>query len=100
MHNLYRHAIADFEVETGTPYDDTAYPTPESVPSELRKLVANIKMFGASARQLEIQNELIEFSGESGVVVVPDNKRHLMEEMEACKISVELWATHVNQISQ
>lgn len=99
MHNLYRHAIADFEEETGTPYDDTAYPTPESVPSELRKLVANIKMCGASARQLEIRNELIEFASESGVVNVPDNKRHLMEEMEACKVAEELWATHLNQIS-
>lgn len=39
MHNHYRHAIEDFEKETGVPYDDAAYPTPESVSPELLKMV-------------------------------------------------------------
>lgn len=91
MHNFYRHAIEDFENETGMPYDDVVYPTPESVPPELRKLVAEIKMYGASARQLEIRNELSEFVGPSGIASVPKEKEHLLKEMEACKASEELW---------
>lgn len=91
MHNHYRHAIEDFEKETGVPYDDAAYPTPESVSPELLKMVAAIKMYGASARHLELRNELAEYMGPSGIASVPTDKEHLLEEIDSCKASEELW---------
>lgn len=96
MHNFHRHAIKNFESETGKSYDDALYPTPEAVPPDLRKLVAKIKMYGASARQLEIRNELTEFLGSNGVANVPKDKEHLLEEMEVCKASEELWGSIAN----
>ena len=96
MHNFYRHAIKDFEGETGKSYDDALYPTPEAVTPNLRKLVAKIKMYGASARQLEIRNELAEFLGPNRAASVPKDKEYLLEEMEECKAAEELWGNVAN----
>ena len=79
MHNFHRHAIEDFERETGKSYDDALYPSPEAVPPNLLKLVAKIKMYGASARKLEIRNELSEYLGSNRVANVPKGKERLIE---------------------
>lgn len=96
MHNLHRQAIKKFERETGKSYEDTLYPTPEAVPPNLRMLVAKIKMYKASARQLDIRNELTDFLDPNGVVNTPRNKEHLLAEMDSWKASEELWSEVIN----
>lgn len=94
MYSSYRNAVEDYEKETGVTYDDAAYPTPESVPQELRKLVADIKMYGAMARLNEIHNELAEYVDDSGIRIARtlEDKEHLMNEMKECKEMEDVWS--------
>lgn len=92
MHNSYRIAVENFEKETGSSYNDAAYPTPTSVPKELRNLVAEVKMYGTMARLNEIRNELSEYVDNNGIARVPQDKEYLMDELKECQEREDVWA--------
>ncbi|WP_117144341.1 hypothetical protein [Pseudomonas coronafaciens] len=91
MNSIYLEALEDFEALTGTPYSDELYVTPASVPAELLDVVSKIKISQASAQQMSISHQTQQFK-QGGIAVLPDDKKYLVSEFEACGEQIKLWS--------
>ncbi|AVJ25404.1 hypothetical protein [Pseudomonas sp. MYb193] len=92
MNSIYLEAIEEYEHLTGTPYRDECYPTPAFVPSELLKIVSKVKVSQASKEQIDLIYQTQQYN-QSGIVVLPDDKKYLVDDFNACKERMELWNT-------
>lgn len=90
MNSIYLEALEEYEQLTGTPYRDECYLTPVSVPSELLKIVSKVKVSQASKEQIDLIYKIQQYN-QGGIVVLPDDKKHLVDDFNACKERMELW---------
>ncbi len=90
MNSIYLEALEEFETLTGTPFRDELYPTPASVPAELLSVVSKVKISQASAQQMAIFHQMQQFK-QANIVVLPDDKKYLVGDFEACGKQMELW---------
>ena len=91
MNSIYLEALKEFETLTGTPFSDELYPTPASVPASLLKVVSKVKISQASAQQMKVFYQMQQFK-QANIVVLPDDKKHLVGDFEACGEQVKLWS--------
>ena len=91
MNSIYLEAIEEFEALTGTPYRDELYTTPASVPAELLDVISKAKISQANAQQMSITHQMQQFK-KGSIVVLPDDKKFLASEFEACGEQIKLWS--------
>ncbi|SET81293.1 hypothetical protein [Pseudomonas graminis] len=91
MNSIYLEALEEFEALTGTPYRGELYATPASVPAELLDLISKAKISQANAQQMSITHQMQQFK-KGSIVVLPDDKKYLVGEFQACAEQIELWS--------
>lgn len=90
MNSIYLEALEEFKTLTGTPFSDDLYPTPASVPAELLRVVSKAKISQASVQQMNIFHQMQVFK-QGHILVLPDDKRYLAVDFEACGEQMKLW---------
>ncbi|KPY25674.1 hypothetical protein ALP22_200261 [Pseudomonas coronafaciens pv. porri] len=91
MNSIYLEALEEFEALTGTPYSDELYTTPASVPAELLDVVSKTKISHANAQQMSISHQIQQFK-QGNIAVLPDDKKYLVSEFEACGEQIRFWS--------
>jgi len=91
MNSTYLEALEEFEALTGTTYRDELYTTPSSVPAELLDVISKAKISQANAQQMSITHQIQQFK-KGRTVVLPDDKKYLLGEFEACTEQIDLWS--------
>lgn len=90
MNSIYLEALEEYEHLTGTPYRDERYPTPASVPVELLNIVSKVKVSQASKEQIDLIYQTQQYK-QGTIVVLPDDKKDLVDDFNACKERMKLW---------
>lgn len=94
-HYRYRHRLEDLEAKTGKVYKSEDFPSPTTTPPELLSLVAQLKVFGATARKQEIHSELSEYLNDNGIASPPrDLSESLDNELKECTAQENEWAAY------
>lgn len=91
MNSSYLEALEEFQTLTGTPYRDELYPTPASVPAELRDVISKAKISQAHAQQISISHQMQQFK-QGNVAVLPEDKTYLVGDFEKWREQIELWS--------
>lgn len=91
MNSTYLEALEEYETLTGTPYIDELYQTPASVPAELLDVISKAKISQAHAQQINISHQMQQFK-KGSIVVLPDDKKYLESEFEACGEQIKFWS--------
>lgn len=91
MNSTYLEALEEFETLTGTPYRDDLYQTPASVTAELLDVISKAKISQAHAQQINISHQMQQFK-KGSIVILPDDKKFLVREFEACGEQIKLWS--------
>jgi len=90
-HSLAAEYRSEFFKIYGRDYDPVEFTTPQAILDlDLQRLVARLKISDANAEQTEIHYEIQKFK-KGDVVILPDDKKHLVEEFEDAKKMMELW---------
>ncbi len=87
------HFKKQFHEATGVDYQDAAFQSPDATPPAIRSIVAAIKVLEASGRQLEIIAKVQRFPKAGDVHVIPDDKKHLLDEHAKAVAIAGLWSS-------
>lgn len=86
--------IKSYQTIVGNSYDENMFPAPASVSEDLFEIVKAIKILRLEQRWLEIIQELRDGQLAGEVVVVPGEKKHLLEEVDSIRNEIEKWVSY------
>lgn len=77
---------------TGAEYDHGQYASPDTVPANVLSTVKAIKLIKSDQRQLEIKAEVDALPRSGDVVIVPEDREHLIDEFDLLVRESKKWS--------